>query len=63
MVIRWLGVLALSGNLERDVGVADADSAVKKVKCDNGQTLTEALRKAKPGDTLQVTARAPIMNA
>jgi hypothetical protein len=32
-----------------------ADSAVKKVKCDQGQMLTEALRKAKPGDTLQVT--------
>ena len=37
------------------MGVAGADSAVKKVKCDKGQTLTEALRKAKPGDTLQVT--------
>ena len=35
--------------------MAGADSAVKKVKCDKGQTLTEALRKAKPGDTLQVT--------
>src|SRR5262245_33494205 len=37
------------------MGVARADPAVKKVKCDKGQTLTEALRKAKPGDTLQVT--------
>jgi hypothetical protein len=37
------------------VGVAGADSTVKKVKCDKGQTLTEALRKAKSGDTLQVT--------
>jgi hypothetical protein len=34
--------------------VARADAAVKKVKCDTGQTLTEALQKAKPGDTLQV---------
>ena len=40
---------------EPSVGVAGADSAVKKVKCDKGQTLTEALKKAKPGDTLQVT--------
>jgi len=37
------------------VGVAGADSAVKKVECDKGQTLTDALKKAKPGDTLQVT--------
>jgi nitrous oxidase accessory protein NosD len=37
------------------MGVAGADAAVKKVKCDQGQTLTEALKKAKPGDTLQVT--------
>jgi nitrous oxidase accessory protein NosD len=35
--------------------VAGADSAVKKVECDKGQTLTEALQKAKPGDMLQVT--------
>ena len=55
VVVGLLGVLGLSGSLERDVGVAGADSAVKKVKCDKGQTLTEALRKAKPGDTLQVT--------
>jgi hypothetical protein len=56
VVVGWLGVLALSGNLERGVGVAGADSAVKKVECEKGQTLTEALQKAKPGDTLQVTA-------
>jgi Right handed beta helix region len=55
VVVGLLGVLALSGNLERDVGVAGADSAVKKVECDKGQTLTDALKKAKPGDTLQVT--------
>ena len=55
VVVGLLGVLGLSGSLERGVGVAGADSAVKKVKCDKGQTLTEALRKAKPGDTLQVT--------
>jgi nitrous oxidase accessory protein NosD len=52
VVVGLLGALRLSGGLER--GVAGADSAVKKVKCDNGQTLTEALKKAKPGDTLQV---------
>jgi Periplasmic copper-binding protein (NosD) len=59
----WVGVvvcgllvaLILRGHQEPSVGVAGADSAVKKVKCDIGQTLTEALRKAKPGDTLQVT--------
>jgi len=55
VVVGWLGVLGLSGSLDRGVGVVGADSAVKKVKCDNGQTLTEALKKAKPGDTLQVT--------
>ena len=55
VVVGVLGVLGLSGSLERGVGVVGADSAVKKVKCDKGQTLTEALRKAKPGDTLQVT--------
>ena len=55
VVVGLLVVLGLSGSLERGVGVAGADSAVKKVKCDKGQTLTEALRKAKPGDTLQVT--------
>ena len=54
-VVGLLGVLGLSGILEREMGAAGADSAVKKVKCDKGQTLTEALRKAKPGDTLQVT--------
>jgi Right handed beta helix region len=59
----WVGVvvsgllvaLVLWGHQEPSVGVVGADSAVKKVKCDNGQTLTEALRKAKPGDPLQVT--------
>jgi parallel beta helix pectate lyase-like protein len=55
VVVGLVGVLGLSGSLERDMGVAGADSAVKKVECDKGQTLTEALRKAKPGDTLQVT--------
>jgi hypothetical protein len=55
VVVGLLGALGLSGGLERGVGVAGADSAVKKVKCDKGQTLTEALKKAKPGDTLQVT--------
>jgi hypothetical protein len=48
-------VLVLSGRQEHGVRVAGADSTVKKVKCDNGQTLTEALKQAKPGDTLQVT--------
>ena len=37
------------------MGVAGADSRAKKVKCDKRQTLAEALKKAKPGDTLQVT--------
>ena len=55
VVVGLLGLLGLSGSLERDMGVAGADSAVKKVKCDKGQTLADALRKAKPGDTLQVT--------
>jgi Right handed beta helix region len=55
VVVGLLGILGLSGSLDRGVGVAGADSAVKKVKCDTGQTLTEALQKAKPGDTLQVT--------
>jgi hypothetical protein len=55
VVVGLLGVLGLSGSLERDIGVAGADAAVKKVKCDQGQTLTDALKKAKPGDTLQVT--------
>jgi uncharacterized membrane protein len=52
VVVGLLGVLGLSGSLDRGVGVVGADAAVKKVKCDKGQTLTEALRKAKPGDTL-----------
>jgi hypothetical protein len=34
--------------------------AVKKVKCDNGQTLTEALRKAKHGTRYR--SQAPVMN-
>jgi nitrous oxidase accessory protein NosD len=55
VVVGLLGVLGLSGSQERAAGIADADSAMKKVKCDKGQTLTDALRKAKPGDTLQVT--------
>ena len=55
VVVGLLGILGLSGSLDRGVGVAGADSAVKKVECDKGQTLTEALQKAKPGDTLQVT--------
>lgn len=55
VVVGLLGVLGLFGSQERAVGVAGADSAVKKVKCDKGQTLTDALKKAKPGDTLQVT--------
>ena len=56
MVVFGLVVaLVLLGCQEPSVRVAGADSTVKKVNCDNGQTLTEALRKAKPGDTLQVT--------
>jgi nitrous oxidase accessory protein NosD len=55
VVVGLLGAFGLSVSLERGAGVAGADSAVKKVKCDNGQTLTEALKKAKPGDTLQVS--------
>jgi hypothetical protein len=55
VVVGLLGVLGLFGSQERAVGVAGADSSVKKVQCDKGQTLTDALRKAKPGDTLQVT--------
>jgi Right handed beta helix region len=55
VAVGLLGVLRLSGSLDRRVGVAGADSAVKKVECDKGQTLTDALWKAKPGDTLQVT--------
>jgi nitrous oxidase accessory protein NosD len=50
-----LGVLGLLGSQERDMGVAGADAAVKKVECDTGQTLTEALKQAKSGNTLQVT--------
>ena len=55
VVVGWLGMLGLAGSLDRGVGVVGADSALKKVKCDKGQTLTEALKKAKPGDMLQVT--------
>jgi Right handed beta helix region len=50
-----LGALGLLGSQERPMGVAGADSAVKKVERDKGQTLTEALKQAKPGDTLHVT--------
>ncbi|MGH8069590.1 MAG: right-handed parallel beta-helix repeat-containing protein [Candidatus Entotheonellia bacterium] len=50
-----LVAVVLLGRQEQSVGVAGADSAVKKVECDKGQTLTEALKQAKPGDTLQVT--------
>jgi hypothetical protein len=55
VVVGLLGLLGLSGSQERAVGVVGTDSAVKKVECDKGQTLTDALKKAKPGDTLQVT--------
>jgi len=55
VVFGLLIALVLLGPQEQSVGVAGADSAVKKVECDNGQTLTDALQKAKPGDTLQVT--------
>jgi hypothetical protein len=55
VVVGLLGLLGLYGSQERAVGVAGADSAVKKVECDKGQTLTDALKKAKPGDMLQVT--------
>ena len=55
VVVGLQAVPGLSGSLDRGMGVAGADSAVKKVKCDKRQTLTEALRKAKRGDTLQVT--------
>jgi hypothetical protein len=54
-VVGLLGGLVLAGSLKSGASIASADSAVKKVKCDEGQTLTEALQKAKPGDTLQVT--------
>lgn len=47
--------LVLLGRQEQSLGVANADSAVKKVECEKGQTLTEALQQAKPGDTLKVT--------
>jgi hypothetical protein len=55
VVVGLLRALGLFGSQKRAVGVTGADAAVKKVKCDKGQTLTEALKKAKPGDTLQVT--------
>lgn len=54
VVFGLLIALVLLGPQEQSVGVAGADSAVKKVECDKGQTLTDALQKAKPGDTLQV---------
>jgi len=52
VVFGLLIALVLLGPQEQSVGVAGADSAVKKVECDKGQTLTDALQKAKPGDTL-----------
>ena len=55
MVVGLLGALGLFRSQERAGGGAGADSWVKKVKCDKGQTLSDALKKAKPGDTLQVT--------
>ena len=55
LAVGLLGGLGWFGSLDRTAGVAGADSAVEKVRCDTGQTLTEALKKAKPGDTLQVT--------
>src|SRR5262245_47284940 len=55
VAVGLLGTLGRSGSLDSRVGVAGADAAVEKVRCDTGQTLTEALKKAKPGDTLQVT--------
>jgi hypothetical protein len=55
VVVGLLGALGLSGSHHRGVGVAGAGSAVKKVECDKGQTLTDTLQKAKPGDTLLVT--------
>src|SRR5882724_3029096 len=55
VVFGLLVALVLLGRQEQSVGVAGADSAVKKVNCNKGQTLPDALKKAKPGDTLQVT--------
>src|SRR5215211_4746020 len=55
VVVGLLGILRLSGSQERAVGVAGADSVVKNIECDKGQTLTDALKKAKPSNTLQVT--------
>ena len=54
VVFGLLIALVLLGPQEQSIGVAGTDSAVKKVECDKGQTLTDALQKAKPGDTLQV---------
>jgi hypothetical protein len=54
VVVGVLLALVLWGYQERRGSVAGADAMVKKVDCDKGQTLTDALRKAKPGDTLQV---------
>ena len=60
----WVGAVVVIGVARRTGTVWESATgygsggrrfAVKKVKCDKGQTLTEALRKAKPGDTLQVT--------
>jgi nitrous oxidase accessory protein NosD len=55
VAVGLLGGLVLAGSLKSGTSVAGAESAVTKVKCDQGQTLTEALQKAKPGDMLQVT--------
>ena len=55
VVFGLLLAVILFGHQEQNVGVEGADSTVQKVKCDKGQTLTEALKKAKPDDTLQVT--------
>ena len=51
-VVGLLGGLVLAGSLKSGARVA---SRFGGHQCDKGQTLTEALRKAKPGDTLQVT--------
>src|SRR5882724_3325861 len=55
VVFGLLVALVLLGRQGQSVGVAGADSAVKRVNCNKGQTLPDALKKAKPGDTLQVT--------
>jgi nitrous oxidase accessory protein NosD len=55
VVVGLLVALVRLGHQQQDLGVTRADSTVKKVECDKGQTLTDALKKAKPNDTLQVT--------